>query len=95
MDEAFTTREEIYHRLYKIMCIERIYILTFSLLLLNIVMLIFMFINDFFYDKLKTYYLIIFFSMAPLTWMVKGYLIWYFYKMGMYFVNSLSVHSTL
>lgn len=77
------------------MCVERIYLMTFTLLLSNIVILLLMYVNDFYYDKFKQYYMVVLFVLTPITWIVKGYLISYFYKMGMFYVMNLANYTKL
>lgn len=91
LNPEYESEMQVYGALKKLMCLERIYLLIISILLINIGFLIVMFVENDYSKFMQKVYETSVISISPFFWICNIFLIFYFYRMGKAYLNSVGV----
>lgn len=79
----------MFKALYRLIIIERVYIICTSILMINIGFLIVMFARDEYFKKIQTVYETIVISVSPIFWIGNMLLVVFFLRMGKFFLKNM------
>lgn len=95
MDPQNDTEEKIYSKLARLICMERLYLISFSLLFVKISVLILMVADHYYLQNMKKTYELLVVIISPIICIIKLLIICYFIQMSRFFLNDLKDHFNL
>ena len=79
LNPRYDTKEKLYHKLFRIICLERVYFISFFLLMMNTSILIVMFLHEDYEQRFQSIYEMVVMIVSPIFWLIKIVLVYYFY----------------